>query len=398
MIIYKPTARSVQPIGLDIGHDSIKMIQLASSNGRVRVLAAERARMDPSAADGREQRRRFVVLTIKQILARGGFRGRNVVSSLPSDVLKITSLRLAESEAAEIEKTLEREAAQRFGLDPEKDSIKYMSAGSVHQGDETKNELILFAASDESIKTHISMLEEAGLTPVSIDTVPCALFRNHERLMRRQEDKQRTAIFVDVGGMFTTVVFARGGEICFVKQIPVGAEKFNQQVAAKLNTGAKEAETLRIKLQAERLKAGPQPSKPDSIDAATRQVMVDAVGSVAEELTQEISLCLRYHTVTFRGKRVQRAILTGGGAYEPILLDVLRRRLQVEVDVAEPLTEFDVSSMNIDGERRGPFCEWAVAAGLSLKGLSQARQRPEPNHASTHPVQAAAAGAPLQKP
>jgi type IV pilus assembly protein PilM len=328
------------------------------------------------------------------MLSKGGFHGRNVVSSLPNDILKMTSLRLAETETAEIEKALAREAAQRFGLDADKDAVKYMLAGSVRQGDETKNELILFAASDQSIKTHIGILEEAGLTPASIDTVPCALFRNHERLMRRQEDKERTAIFVDVGGMFTTVVFGRGGEICFVKQIPIGAEKFNQEVAAKLGIGAAEAETLRIKLQTERLTTE-QPSKADTIDAATRQVIVDAVGSAAEELTQEISLCLRYHTVTFRGNRVQRAILTGGGAYESILLDVLKRRLQIEVDVAEPLTEFDVTKMKDNDDGRGLFCDWGVAVGLSLRGWHRASERSEHSRASDQRVEGA--GSVLQK-
>ena len=68
------------------------------------------------------------------------------------------------------------------------------------------------------------------------------------------------------------------------------------------------------------------------IEASTRQVMIDAISKIAEELAQEISLCLRYYTVTFRGKRIERAILTGGGGYEKILLDVMQRQLTVSVE------------------------------------------------------------------
>ena len=96
--------------------------------------------------------------------------------------------------------------------------------------------------------------------------------------------------------------------------------------------------------------------------------MVDIVDSVAEELVREISLCFRYYSVTFRGKRVERAILAGGGAYENILLDVLKRRLAVEVEVAEPLRGFDIMNLNLNSDTRGLFCEWAVAVGLSMKG------------------------------
>lgn len=109
-----------------------------------------------------------------------------------------------------------------------------------------------------------------------------------------------------------------------------------------------------------------------TLDAATRQVMVGAIDAVAEELTREISLCFRYYTVTFRGKRIERAFLTGGEAYENILLNVLARKLAVEIEVAQPLKGFDLSRegmrIYLNGDRRGVLCEWAVAVGLSLKG------------------------------
>ncbi|HEW79478.1 MAG TPA: hypothetical protein ENH34_05910, partial [Phycisphaerales bacterium] len=120
---------------------------------------------------------------------------------------------------------------------------------------------------------------------------------------------------------------------------------------------------------------------PDSIaagqglDASTRQVVVDAVSAVAEELAREISLCFRYYTVTFRGRRVERAIFAGGEAYEKILLNVLRRQLAVEIEVAQPLKGFDLSgekaNVNFDSDRRGLLCEWAVAVGLGLKGAKR---------------------------
>jgi type IV pilus assembly protein PilM len=392
MISWKLKTRSLQPIGLDIGHNSIKMIQLAINTGHISVLAAEKARIDPHINGNSEELRRFIVLTVNQMLTEGNFQGRNVVSCLPNDRLKITSLRLPETETIQIEQALTKEAVQRFGLDPDdKDAIRYMLAGSIRQGDEIKSEMILFAANNETIKSHIAMLEEAGLRPVGIDAVPCALFRNFERLMRRQEDKERTIIFVDVGGRYTTIVFSRGGEICFVKQILIGGDKFNQEIASKLGVSPNEAEMLRVKLQKEKLAnigkntqscqdSIADNTKPLTIeqlqngapfDPTTRQIMVDAVSSVAEQLAREISLCFKYYSVTFRGRRVERAILAGGGAYDNILLDVLRRHLSLDIEVAEPLRGFDVMNIDFDSDRRGLFCEWAVAVGLSLKGWDE---------------------------
>ncbi|MHC4726799.1 MAG: pilus assembly protein PilM [Planctomycetota bacterium] len=379
MISWVMKTRGLLPIGLDIGHNSVKMIQLMVNGEQLSVIAAQKVHIDHSISDEQEKSR-FIISAIKRMLTEGHFHGNNVISSLPNDGLEITSLRLAETQSDVIEQALRREVVQRFGLDPDEDAMQYVFAGNVHQGDEIKNELILFAAANETIKSHIELLEQAGLKPVSIDTIPHALFRSFERSLRRQEDRERTVVFVDVGNKYTTVVFGRGGEISFVKQIPVGGEKFNEEIALKAGVEISEAEMLREALQMEKSFSNPkhdllEQSAEDNkqkLEASTRQAIVDAVSAVAEELTREISLCLRYYTVTFRGKRVEQAFFTGGGAYEYILLDVLKRQLAVEIEVAQPLKGFDRSrkreNLKFDSDRRGLLCEWSVAVGLSLKG------------------------------
>ncbi len=396
--------RGQRPIGLDIGHNSIKMIQLAVNGGHISVLAADKARIDPRIDGNTRERRSFVVSKIKQMLTDSNFRGKKVISCLPSDRLKITSLRLAEAESEKIEQALRKEVNQRFGLDPDKDAVSYVLVGDVRQGDEIKSELILFAADNEAIKEHINLIEEAGLRPVAIDLVPSALFRSFERSLQRQEDRERTAVFVDVGSRFTTVVFGHGREISFVKQISIGGDNFNREIATKLGIGINEAQRLRGKLRMERttnaergfwtsgqgsagdeslghsaeLSSGPSLGVEDSrspdnnalgnLDASTRQVMVDAISVVAEQLAREISLCFRYYTVTFRGKRVERAVFSGGEAYENILINILKRQLAVEIEIAQPLRGFDLMNLNFGNDRRGLLCEWAIAVGLGLKG------------------------------
>jgi type IV pilus assembly protein PilM len=379
MISWTLKNRGLLPIGLDIGHNSIKMIQLMVNGEQISVIAAQKVRIDHGISDEQEKSR-FIVSAIKKMLTEGCFHGSNVISSLPNDGLEITSLRLADTQSDVIEQVLRKEVVQRFGLDPDEDAMQYMIAGNVHQGDEIKNELILFAAANETIKNHIELLEQAGLKPVSIDTIPCALFRSFERTLRRQEDRERTVVFVDVGNQYTTVVFGRGGEISFVKQIPIGGEKFNQQIALKVGVEVSEAAMLREALQMEKSFSTQKPDLTEQtidydeprLEASTRQAIVDAVSAVAEELTREVSLCLRYYTVTFRGKRVEQAFFAGGGAYEYILLDVLNRQLAVQIEVAQPLKGFDRSrerdNLKFDSDRRGLLCEWAVAVGLSLKG------------------------------
>lgn len=376
MFGYKLKTFGQGHIGLDIGHDYIKMIQLCWSKGNGNIVAADKVRIDPNINGDDKARAAFVADSIKQMLAKGGFTTRKVVSCLPNDKLRVSSVRLGETDISQIEQIVKKEVSQRFGMDPENDIINYVIAGDVMQGDETKTEIILFAADSKTSTSHIEMLENAGLRPVSIETVPSALYRSFERLHRRQEDKERTVLLIDVGSKFTTVVFGRNGEVSFVKQIAIGGDRFKNEIAGRLGINLSEAESLRNILKNDKADnqqeitviGGSDETSANALDASTRHVITDAVNSVAEELTREISLCFRYYTVTFRGRRVERATISGGEAYENILLNALRRQLTVEIEIAQPLRGFDTSSVKFDNDRRGLLCEWSVAVGLGLKG------------------------------
>src|SRR5512133_3115465 len=173
--------QKIQPIGMDIGHYSLKMVQLAVVEDRIKVVAARRTPLGiPVTPDGQEWEQ-TVVSAIRRLMADRQFHGRQVISALPIDQLKITSVRLSEGEMPQADKILRKEAAERFGLDPQKDMINYIHVGSVHQGDIVKDEHILFAADSETIGNHIRILEEAGLAPIGIDAPPCALLRSFER-------------------------------------------------------------------------------------------------------------------------------------------------------------------------------------------------------------------------
>ncbi len=376
MVEFGLKMRHIRPIGLDIGNSSIKMMQLAVTGDRISVAAADRVRIEASLYEDPEGRRDFIVSAIKEMLSNGKFRGTKVNVCLQSNDLKFTSFRLNSLEEEDLDSVLSREAKKHFGLDADTDTVDYLLAGSVRQGDEVKKELILFAVEKDVINEHTRIVEEAGLRPVSIDITPCALFRCFMRYLRRQEDKEETIVFVDIGSKLTTVVFGRGREINFVKQIPTGAEKFDREVAARAGISIEEASRLRQRLQKEK-KAdihkvninSPEDGKGvEILDASTRQTIIDAINIVSEDLAKEISLCFRYYTVTFRGKQVNRALIGGGGAYESVLLNVLKRQLPVEIEVAQPLRGIDVSEMACkDGEL---FCEWVIATGLGLKGLN----------------------------
>ena len=352
--------QKAQPIGLDIGHSVIKMIQLSQQDNTICVEAAEEESLDRTLEPGSEKWYQQVAGLIKDMHARGGFKGQEVISCLPGDMLKIKSLRLDTDWAEAVEDTMRTEVAQRFGLDAERDEIRYLVAGNAYQGDQIKSEVIFFGIEQEQLKRHIELIEQAGLIPVSMDTVPNALFRCFKTTLRRREDQDLVSVFVDLGCQFTTLIIGRGQEIAFIKQIPIAGDELNQQVSTRLGIPLTEAIALRDRLRN---------AQTEHVDAETKRAVIDAMSGSIENLAHEISLCFRYYAVTFRGQRPAEAAFAGGEAYESVLIEALRKQLGVAIRVAEPLRGFDLTGANFDRRPNPQMCEWAIAVGLALKGL-----------------------------
>ncbi len=358
-MLFQPKAR---PIGLDIGHTMIKMIQLARTDDSWRVAAAQEAELDSHLENGSAQWQAAVAETVRRMYQQGGFVGRSAVSCLSGDVLKIKSMRTESTQDDQIERFIADEVAPRFGLNAALDEIRYTVAGNVYQGEDIKNEVLFFGIDRNLLASHIALIEQCGLEPIAIDTVPGALFRSFQATLRRREDMEVVSVFVDLGAKYTTVIIGRGQEMAFIKQIPLAGRQFNEQVAQRLNLSIEEAMRLRLRLL---------DASADAIDPATAAAVRDAMSHSVEELAHEIALCFKYYAVAFRGLRPSEAVFAGGEAYESLLIDALKRHLGVEIRIAEPLRGFDLSGARFDRRCHPQLCEWTIAVGLALKGFEQ---------------------------
>jgi len=365
--MFRLTKAQVLPIGVDIGHDSVKMIQLEVVGGSLTVTAAAKMPMPAevkSAAPGpgTPQLRMAVASDlIRQMLRQHPFRGRRIVASLPREIVHTKNLRLPQMPAAEMPAIVQFEARNVFPFDTDQARVHHLLAGDVRQGAELRQEIILIAAKNDDVTTLIETLNNAGAVIESLDVEPCALYRSVERFIRRREDENDVNVIVDVGVRRSQVVIGRGRDISFIKPIDIGGWHFHDSVSKKLGITLDEAEALRRRL----IESG-EPVDTAARRDPVRQAVFDATRVPMEELGREISLCLRYYSVTFRGHRPTRLRLVGGEACDPQLQTLLNSALVIPVEIGRPMYSVDTSRMK-PTDRRGAMCEWALALGLGLK-------------------------------
>jgi len=369
------------PIALDIGTDSIKILQLTESNGDLVARACGQWQFPGGAVDP-EQRSEMAITAVREILRRGNFKGRRSVSSLSGIDVDIRNVRLAKVSRDKTEKALLWEAQDRFPFDVVSDRLKYIEAGQVRSGDETRSEIIMLAASEKAIEDHLAMLGAVGLEPEHIYPEPLAVFRMAKRSLRRQADQDTVSVILDLGARASRMVVARGRDVVFIKVIDIGGQAFDQAVATQLHLDLAEAVDLRARVMQEHAKflGGNRRSDHEEPEEARSDVdwtIRDAVRGKVEELAREIGLCLRYCSVTFRGLRPNAVLMAGGEVYDPAVTELLSDSLGIECRVAQPLRGIDVSRVMPGMGRRTPMCEWAVAAGLAMRNRDIAPHRKE---------------------
>jgi type IV pilus assembly protein PilM len=344
---------------LDIGHDSVKMIQIERAGDMLSVQAAALGALPPEARANPQSRVAKAAPLIRQWLRQHSFRGRRVVAALPRELVYIRHLRLPPVPAADLDAAVRSEAKALLPFDPAEAQVQFLPVGEVRDGGELRQEVILLAARHQDVNEFIETMSGAGLVLEALDVEACAMYRAVDRFVRRRDDEQEVHVLVDIGAHCSQVVIGRGRQIGFIKSIEIGGRHFQEAVSRKLGITLDEAQSLRRRL------VDPAEAPVDEKDPV-RQAAHDATRAAIEDLGREISRCLRYYAVTFRGHGPTRLRLIGGEAADPQLLATLNKLLAIPAEVSKPLLSLDTRRMS-SADGGGALAVWGMALGLALK-------------------------------
>lgn len=341
------------PIGVDLGTRSVKLVQFTADG--TRLLEAARYEVPPgeaAATDADVDAR----LTQALVEARGGkaFRGRDVVLCLNHRQLFLQNIRVPKAEPAVLDRTVQQEAAGRIPFAIADAEIRYLEAADIRQGESVLREVILMACHRPVLERVLSIAEQADLRPIAVDVEPVALVRTYHSQYRRDEDRNCRSIYVHIGHASSAVVIAQADELLFVKYLDIGGMHFDEAVARHLKMGLPDAAALR-RHNGDR--------RSDRQDPEITRSVTEALRPVLERLASELSLCIRYHSVAFRGRPLERLVLGGGEAAQP-LLETLTKRAGLPGELSDPFR------MYARAGKSGRTSQWDVSAGLALRTLA----------------------------
>jgi type IV pilus assembly protein PilM len=339
-----PWPKQTTPIGLDIGSRSLKLVQLCNEHRRV----IESARWDWNGKENwfeGESTNDTFVAALRNALTGRNFQGRNVVASISGNHLFLQNIRVPNGNEAQLQAAVHQETASRLPFPIEESEIRFWDCADVRQGDISMREIIVFACHRPDIMCIAQSIVAAGLNPVVVDVEPAALIRSYAAQNRRDDERDLRVMLLHFGYGVTSVIIAENEDALFVKYLDVGGRQIDQAIAEQLQLNVVEANALRKRKQDD-----PQIAK----------TLQDAGRPVLEKLISELSMCIRYHSVTFRGRPISKLIISGGEVSADVAQN-LEQRLGLSTEVSNPFRRTE------DAPVVDTPSQWEVAVGLARR-------------------------------
>ena len=344
------------PIGLDVGSESIKLLQLCATGAGLKVSGAQRIRIPDDVKGDPDRRVAFAGDMLWPALRSGTFVGRRVVAAVPKELLHYKTHRLPPMAADEVCMAGRIDARDLFRFDPDSTDYQCIDAGQVRKDEDGRREVILIAAGRRYLDQFVNAIDGAGAHVESLDIDPCALWRVAGRF--GDGDGEHPRVIIDIGAAQSRLLIGCAGQIRVIKTIDVGGDRLREAISRELGLSAAEVDRVR------RLAATTR----GDIAQGVRRNLADATRIQTERLAREVLASLRHHAATFRGPSAKRIELVGGEAGDAHIRSTLALTLLLPVRPANPFRGIDTAAIP-GADRTEHLGEWAVALGLAMKGM-----------------------------
>ena len=407
------------PIVADFGSSSLKLLQVTSGEKQLVAAAAEIPIPDDVRGQSADRRFEFLAQVMPGVLKDNGFKGKRVVCSPSSGHMLVQHMQAVGGDAPLEQFKLQLQ--QQLGVSPDGVIVRSVPVGELHRDGQAKQEHVVFAIARDDVMRYVDLFKRLRMQVVGVhNELQCLLFA-FEHLNRRTEDAELTTLYVDLGWGSTKVAIAHGRDLVFAKNIAIGGRHFDQLVSQALKCDITAARARRIEQDLIPLRQAPAPTtaqkRQESLEAGGLAILragqaqaatddrlasqlTDVHAAVAEErrtgqrpveigsrvpvaggpaaqrpavdfsellegLSDELSMCTRYHGAFFPSRSIDRVIFLGGEARQIGLCQHLAEALHCPATSGDPLARM-LGPTPPAGlpEPNQPHPSWAVVCGL----------------------------------
>ncbi|MBI3398056.1 MAG: type IV pilus assembly protein PilM [Deltaproteobacteria bacterium] len=319
-----PFFKKTDVVGLDIGSNSIKIIQLAPTKKGWKMIKIGMSQLPPEAiVDGSIIDSMTVINSVKDLIGQQEIKIKNTVSALTGHSVIIKKVNLPVMTEAELAESIQWEAEQYIPFPITDVNIDFQILGADTEG-RGQMEVMLVAVKKDVINDYINVIKEAGLVPVIVDVDSFALENMFE--MNYSIAPNENIAMINIGATIASINVLRNGITIFTRAIPLGGNQFTEEIQKTLGISFKDAETLKL---------GGEASGVDT--SSIPQVVERVSGNVALEIKRSVDFFLGGAPGMF----VSKIYLSGGCTKTKGLPAIIQDRTAIPLEVVNPFTNIE---------------------------------------------------------
>lgn len=232
-------------LGLDIGNESIKLVELALTRAGVRVMSEPAIVPTPpaSVSGGVVVDPAALSETLRAVLSEKRVGTRKAVVSVGGDTSVVARVfPMPRMSGKELDEAMQWELDRQTPFPVDQVIFDFAPLPTPEGAPETDNmEVFLAVGQEDMINAHVQVLQGAKLTPLHIDVEPLALGRALVGLPGG-EYLERSVIIIDLGATFTGIYIFRAGWPAFLRTVPTAGESLTDAIREALGLGREQAE------------------------------------------------------------------------------------------------------------------------------------------------------------
>jgi type IV pilus assembly protein PilM len=341
---------SKSTVGLDIGASSVKLVKLDHTVDGYTVAAIGIRELPPEAIVADEVRdRESVIFNIQSLIDQADPKIRDVVVAVSGHGVITDRFTIDKKTGSEAEQAILFETEQRAPFDVDDVSLDY----HVINVDEEANKMdvMLVAARKEYLRGFLELIQDCGLRPVIVDDDAFAVFNAYEQ--NYDIDASKITALVNIGYDVTNVTYIVDGLYHSTRDVSAGTREI-------FNAVQKE-----FRLNPELTNKAIKGELADTID---QDMLKATIVAATEELIAGIDLAFSYFRSQSKVDAIDWIVLSGGGALVPNLSEYLQSKLNIPLEIANPLRKVDYDPelfQYLQPERIAPLL--AVPIGLAMR-------------------------------
>jgi type IV pilus assembly protein PilM len=344
-------AKKQNAIGLDIGSNSIKLVQIKSSRDGIVLENFAMSPLTPdSIYEGGIRDTSAVVETIRNLAASHQLKTKHVALSIGGHSVIVKKISLPAMSDDELAESIHWEAEQYIPFDLVDVYLDYQILQT--RIDQGQMDVMLVAAKKDVVDQYVNVVREADLKPVVVDTDCFSVQNAFEYNYGLPEDELICVIHIGAENLNMNVIAY--GITTFTRDLQMGGDLYTREIQKQMGVSYEEAEAY---------KRGGS----DEGDILPQEVQ-RVLSSMSETLASEINRSLEFHLATSGEEHFHKIYLSGGGAKLSNLAEEIQKKTNTSVEVLDPFKQIyidpEVFKVSYINEMR-PLA--SVALGLSMR-------------------------------